>query len=72
MNCERLISLNNNKHTPKLTAKDLDGIELLDHEDLIKIVKKIVNGGVALMFHGKRKVQKIQHCVRHRATSNSN
>lgn len=46
----------------------LDGLELLDKDDLIAIVKRMVNGGVSLSFHGKRTAQEITRRVRPRVT----
>ena len=60
--------MNNKIFKPKVTASDLDGLEFLDKEELIKIVKKMASGGVALMFHGKRTAQEIQRRVRPRST----
>src|SRR6478735_7790092 len=45
---------------------DFDGLELLDREDLIAIVKRAVNGGVSLSFHGKRTAMEIARRVRPR------
>jgi hypothetical protein len=41
--------------TPNQSAPDLDGLELLDREDLIAMVKRMVNGGVSLSvgFHAE-------------------
>lgn len=47
---------------------DLDGLELLDREDLIAMVKRMVNGGVSLSFHGKRTAMEIARRVRPRVT----
>lgn len=47
---------------------DLDGLELLDREDLIAMVKRMVNGGVSLSFHGKRSAMEIVRKVRPRVT----
>ena len=47
---------------------DLDGLELLDREDLIAMVKRMVNGGVSLSFHGKRTAMEISRKVRPRVT----
>ena len=33
---------------------NLDGLGLLDRDDLIAMVKRMVNGGASLSFHGKR------------------
>ena len=32
---------------------DLKALEMLDQEDLLKLVKSMVSGGVALSFYGK-------------------
>lgn len=47
---------------------DLEGIEFLDREDLIAMVKRMVNGGVSLSFHGKRTAIDIARKVRPRVT----
>jgi adenine-specific DNA-methyltransferase len=47
---------------------DLEALELLDREDLIAMVKRMVNGGVSLSFHGKRTAMEIARRVRPRVT----
>jgi adenine-specific DNA-methyltransferase len=47
---------------------DLDALDLLDREDLIATVKRMVNGGVSLGFHGKRTAMNIMRKVRPRVT----
>ncbi|MCW1413344.1 site-specific DNA-methyltransferase [Rhizobium sp. 1AS11] len=47
---------------------DLDGLELLDRDDLIATIKRMVNGGVSLSFHGKRTAMEIARKVRPRVT----
>ena len=47
---------------------DLDRLELLDRDDLIALVKRMVNGGVSLNFHGKRTAMEIARRVRPRVT----
>lgn len=44
----------------------LAGIELLDQEDLIRLVRSMLNNGVALTFHGKRSAKEISRKVRPR------
>lgn len=44
----------------------LAGIELLDQEDLIRLVKSMLSNGVALAFHGKRSAKEISRKVRPR------
>lgn len=51
---------------------DFDGLELLDREDLIAMVKRMVNGGVSLSFHGKRTAMEIARRVRPRVTRRMN
>jgi hypothetical protein len=46
----------------------LDGLDLLDREDLIAMVKRMVNGGVSLSFNGKHTVMEITRKVRPRVT----
>jgi adenine-specific DNA-methyltransferase len=51
-----------------LTQADFDSLELLDHEDLIKLVKTLTGQGVTLSFHGKRTAKEIAKRVRPRVT----
>lgn len=51
-----------------VSANDLDQLDLLDKEDLIKLVKSMVSGGVALSFYGKRTAKEIDKKVRPRVT----
>jgi len=44
----------------------MDGLDLLDREDLIAMVKRMVNGGVSLSFNGKRTAMEIARKVRPR------
>jgi len=53
---------------PNQGVPDLDGLELLDREDLIATIKRMVNGGVSLSFHGKRTAMEIARRVRPRIT----
>lgn len=50
------------------SAPDLDGLDLLDREDLIAMVKRMVVGGVSLSFYGKRTAMEIARKVRPRIT----
>lgn len=52
--------LNSPSHT------DSDSLEHLNREDLIKMLKTMMDGGVALSFHGKRTVREIEKKVRPR------
>jgi len=45
-----------------------DDFEHFEREELIEIIKKMLDGGVTLSFHGKRTAQEIQRKVRPRAT----
>lgn len=47
---------------------NLSSLELLDREDLLAMVKKMVSGGVVLSFHGKRTAQEVEKKVRPRQT----
>ena len=47
---------------------ELERLELLDREDLLAMVKRMVNGGVSLSFHGKRTAMNIRRRVRPRVT----
>lgn len=47
---------------------DLDNLDLLDKEDLIAMVKRMVTGGVSLSFYGKRDAMEIDRRVRPRVT----
>jgi len=53
--------------TPAVAPPDpLAGIELLDQEDLIRLVRSMLSNGVALTFHGKRSAKEISRKVRPR------
>lgn len=47
---------------------DTNSLELLDREDLIKMITSMVNGGVFINFHGKRSAMEIARRVRPRVT----
>ena len=47
---------------------DLNALELLDREDLLAMLKRVVSGGVAISFYGKRIAQEIDKKVRPRCT----
>ena len=51
-----------------ISRSDLGGLDLLDREDLIAMVKRMVNGGVSLSFHGKRTAMELGRRVRPRVT----
>src|SRR5436189_4616882 len=46
----------------------LDQIELLDKEDLVEMVRKMVGGGISLSFFGKRTASEIERRVKPRQT----
>ena len=50
-----------------INPNDLSNLDLLDREDLIKIIHRMATGGVAVMFNGKRSAMEIQKKVRPRA-----
>ena len=50
-----------------INPNDLSNLNLLDREDLIKIIHRMATGGVAVMFNGKRSAMEIQKKVRPRA-----
>src|SRR5712691_458823 len=50
------------------SASDADALELLEREDLIKLIGTMARGGVALNFHGKRSAMEIAKRVRPRVT----
>lgn len=61
------------KNIPKQTKsstkhEQLDALEHLDREDLLKMVKAMMNGGIVVNFHGKRAAQEIDKKVRPRQT----
>lgn len=49
-----------------ITSDHLAALEMLDKEDLLKMVKTMMSGGVSLNFHGKRAAQEIDKKVRPR------
>ncbi|MFZ1746160.1 MAG: site-specific DNA-methyltransferase [Nitrospirales bacterium] len=51
-----------------ITQSNFDALEMLDQEDLLKLVKTMMSGGVVLNFHGKRTAQEIDRKVRPRQT----
>ena len=46
----------------------LNALELMDRDDLLKMLKTMVSGGIVLNFHGKRTAQEIDKKVRPRQT----
>ena len=51
-----------------LPEDQLRALELMDHEDLLKIVRNMMTGGIVLNFHGKRAAQEVDRKVRPRQT----
>ncbi|RVC50674.1 site-specific DNA-methyltransferase, partial [Mesorhizobium sp. M00.F.Ca.ET.038.03.1.1] len=49
-----------------MKSDPLTSIDLLDQEDLIRLVKSMLSNGVALTFHGKRSAKEISRKVRPR------
>jgi adenine-specific DNA-methyltransferase len=64
----RIVSLPVNDTAPVKSAPvdPLPGIDLLDREDLVRLVKSMLSNGVALTFHGKRSATEISRKVRPR------
>lgn len=56
------------KSPNKVTNEHLNALENLDKEDLLKMVKTMMSGGIVLNFHGKRTAQEIDKKVRPRQT----
>lgn len=50
------------------TADNIDALEKLDKDDLVKMLKTMMGGGIVLNFHGKRTAQEIDKKVRPRQT----
>lgn len=50
----------------KADPDQLAGIDRLDREDLVRLVKSMLSNGVALSFHGKRSAKEISRKVRPR------
>jgi adenine-specific DNA-methyltransferase len=50
------------------TIDNLEALEKLDKDDLVKMLKTMMSGGVVLNFHGKRTAQEIDKKVRPRQT----
>jgi len=51
-----------------ITTDHISALEMLDREDLMKMVRTMIGGGVVLNFHGKRTAQEIRRKVRPRQT----
>lgn len=51
-----------------VNADHLSALEFMDRDDLLKMVKSIMNSGISLNFHGKRTAQEIDKKVRPRQT----
>jgi adenine-specific DNA-methyltransferase len=51
-----------------VTGDHVYALEMLDREDLLKMVKTMMGGGMVLNFHGKRTAQEIDKKVRPRQT----
>ena len=47
---------------------DLDALDFLDKEDLLKLIKGLMGQGITLSFHGKRTAREITKRVRPRVT----
>ena len=62
-----IIYIERNKTMNTINFESLNNLEILDRDDLIKIIKTMATGGVAVMFNGKRSAMEIQKKVRPRA-----
>ena len=51
----------------KIELETLSNLDMLDRDDLVKIITRMATGGVAVMFNGKRTAMEIQKKVRPRA-----
>lgn len=51
----------------KVELENLSNLDMLDREDLVRIITRMATGGVAVMFNGKRTAMEIQKKVRPRA-----
>lgn len=51
-----------------ITQNNFDALDMLDQEDLLKLLKNMMSGGVVLNFYGKRTAQEIDRKVRPRQT----
>jgi len=61
-------SKNLSKDSTNLSTNSINALENLDKEDLLKMVKTMINGGIVVNFHGKRTAQEIDKRVRPRQT----
>jgi len=60
--------LNEKSHKKGLSSENADSIDKLDREDLIKLIKTMLGGGVVVGFNGKRTASEISKRVRPRVT----
>jgi len=51
-----------------ISADHVSALEMLDKDDLVKMVKSMMSSGIAINFHGKRTAQEIDKKVRPRQT----
>jgi len=51
-----------------VTEDQINALEMMEHDELVKMVKTMMNGGIVLNFHGKRTAQEIDKKVRPRQT----
>lgn len=56
------------KASIKISQQHISAVDDMDKDDLLKIVKTMLNGGITLNFHGKRTAQEIDKKVRPRQT----
>ncbi len=51
-----------------ITENQINALDMMERDDLVKMVKTMMNGGIVLNFHGKRAAQGIDKKVRPRQT----
>jgi adenine-specific DNA-methyltransferase len=51
-----------------ITENQVNALDMMERDDLIKMVKTMMNGGIVLNFHGKRTAQETDKKVRPRQT----
>lgn len=51
-----------------VTEDQINALDMMERDDLVKMVRTMINGGIVLNFHGKRAAQEIDKKVRPRQT----
>lgn len=60
--------MSSNVFYSNVSTTAIEALELLERDDLLKMLKTMINGGVSVNFHGKRLAQEIYKKVRPRVT----